>query len=499
MRRVSVDLDRVLGRTSMYGVLLAVLTALAGWALLGSLVGALSQSAGDLVASLGVCVGVSVGANCLVGAAVRAPSRHASSVSTGLLLFFLLWPSVSTRDVLAAALAALVATASKYLLVVRGRRLVNPAAFGALVVAALGIGAPVWWVATPWMLPAVAVGGALVLRRAGGWGVAGLVVVTALSGTVLRLVLAGAAPGQALSTALLSYPVVFLAVFMATEPLTLPSRRWQRGVVAVLMGVLVCLTVTVTLGAHTLTTGPEAGIVVANLVAAVLAGRGAAGDLRVVEVLRPTPGIAEVVLAPRRPVPFLAGQYVELTVPTALDVRGNRRVFSLAGTPAQARGAEPRLRVAFRVPERPSAVKAALVAMPEGAVVRREGIRGDFLLPGDPQVPLLLVAGGIGVTPFLAQLGDLHERGEERDVVLVHVVRGAADAACSRELAGPGVEVVTVVAGLPPSAGEVLAHCPDAARRCALVSGPPGFVAAVRGALGEVGVRRVVTDSFTGY
>lgn len=491
------------GAPRCYGVLLAVLTALAGWALLGSLVGALSQSAGDLVASLGVCVGVSVGANCLVGAAVCAPSRHASSVSTGLLLFFLLWPFVSTRDVLAAALAAalaaLVATASKYLLVVRGRRLVNPAAFGALVVAALGIGAPVWWVATPWMLPAVAVGGALVLRRAGGWGVAGLVVVTALSGTVLRLVLAGAAPGQALSTALLSYPVVFLAVFMATEPLTLPSRRWQRGVVAVLMGVLVCLTVTVTLGAHTLTTGPEAGIVVANLVAAVLAGRGAAGDLRVVEVLRPTPGTAEVVLAPRRPVPFLAGQYVELTVPTALDVRGNRRVFSLAGNPAQARGAEPRLRVAFRVPERPSAFKAALVAMPEGAVLRSEGIRGEFLLPGDPQVPLLLVAGGIGVTPFLAQLGDLRERGEERDVVLVHVVRGAADAACSRELAGPGVEVVTVVAGLPPSAGEVLAHCPDAARRCALVSGPPGFVAAVRGALGEVGVRRVVTDSFTGY
>lgn len=274
MTRASVRLDRLLGRTSMYMLLLAVLTVLAAWALLGSLVGALPQSSVDLVSSLAVCVGVAVGANCLIASLVHAPRRHVSALSTGLLLFFVLWPSTDTVDVLAAAAAAVVATASKYLLVVRGRRLVNPAAFGALVVAVVGIGAPVWWVATAWMLPVVLVGGALVLRRSGGGGVAVLVASVALVGTSLRLVLAGSPSASALTTAVVSYPVVFLALFMATEPLTLPPRRWQRHSVAVLMGVLVCLPVTAHLGAWVFTLGPEAGIVLANLVAALLAGRG---------------------------------------------------------------------------------------------------------------------------------------------------------------------------------------------------------------------------------
>jgi Flavodoxin reductases (ferredoxin-NADPH reductases) family 1 len=507
MTRTLLRLDRLLGRTSMYGLLLAVLTLLAAWALLGSLVGALPQSFVDLASSLAVCVGVAVGANCMIGSLVHAPRRHVSALSTGLLLFFLLWPSSSTVDVLAAAAAALVATASKYLLVVRGRRLVNPAAFGALVVAVVGIGAPVWWVATAWMLPVVLVGGALVLRRAGGGGVAVVVASVALVGTALRLVLSGSPMVSALTTAVVSYPLVFLALFMATEPLTLPPRRRQRGIVAVLMGVFVCLPVTAHLGSWAFTLGPEAGIVLANLVAAVLAGRGTAGDLEVVGVRRPAPHVAEVVLAPRRPLSFRAGQYVELTVPSAADVRGNRRVFSLTSPPGEAQGSRPLLRVAFRLPGRPSAFKAALVALPAGAVVRSEGIRGDFLLPEDPQVPVLMVARGIGVTPFLGQLADLRERGEARDVVLVHVVRDAGDAALVEHLreSDSGVAVLVVEEGEDREqraefgAGEFLACCPDLRSRRAYVSGAPGFVAHTREALMRAGAAGVVTDTFTGY
>ena len=33
-------------------------------------------------------------------------------------------------------------------------------------------------------------------------------------------------------------------------------------------------------------------------------------------------------------------------------------------------------------------------------------VGGDFCLPRDPSVPLLLAAGGIGVTPFISQLMD---------------------------------------------------------------------------------------------
>ncbi|HEY0273932.1 MAG TPA: HipA N-terminal domain-containing protein, partial [Chitinophaga sp.] len=42
--------------------------------------------------------------------------------------------------------------------------------------------------------------------------------------------------------------------------------------------------------------------------------------------------------------------------------------------------------------------------MPVGARVGATGLGGDFLLPADRARPLLLIAGGIGITPFAAQL-----------------------------------------------------------------------------------------------
>ncbi|MGO3796404.1 MAG: hypothetical protein ACTJGR_04690, partial [Pauljensenia sp.] len=189
-------------------------------------------------------------------------------------------------------------------------------------------------------------------------------------------------------------------------------------------------------------------------------------------------------------------------------VRGNRRVFSLTSAPGEAQGPRPLLRIAFRLPGRPSAFKAALVALPAGAVVRSEGIRGDFLLPEDPQVPVLMVARGIGVTPFLGQLADLRERCEARDVVLVHVVCNPGDAALVEHLreSDSGVAVLVVEeqqkdrerrTGL--GAGELLACCPDLRSRRAYVSGAPAFVAEAREALARAGAAGVVTDTFTGY
>ena len=498
-------LDRALGRTSMYGVLVGVLSTLALWALLGSLVGGLPQSPLDLATSLVLCVGASVISNRVCAAVAHAPTRHASALATGLLLFFLLWPAATATDMLAATLAAVLANASKYLLVARGRRLVNPAAFGAVVVAVAGIGAPVWWVANSWMLPLVLVGGLVVLRRAGGTEIALVVGAIALIGTVLRLALTGTAPLDAFPTAVVSYPVVFLALFMATEPLTLPPLRRQRMMVAALMGVLVCLPVTAHLGAWAFTLGPEAAIVGANLVSWALAGRGAAGALEIVEIHRPTPTIAEVVLAPGRPLNFHAGQYVELTVGTGMAIAGNRRVFSLVSAPQEASGERPRLRVAFRVPPHPSAFKTQLLSLSGGAVVRGEGIRGEFLLPEDSSVPVLMVARGIGVTPFLSQLRDLDARGEERDVVLLYVVRDPADAALVEGMGGPGVRVV-VISDEGGRSGErrngVLdpaRHCPDLTSRQAFVSGAPDFVRRTRSDLAQAGVVSVRTDTFSGY
>ena len=518
--------DTILGRVSMYALLAGGLGVLAVWSLAGAALGVLPQAPADLAAPLLVCVGASLAANRAAAALLHAPVRHESALVTGLLLYFVMWPSAGAADLAAAAAAACAATVGKYLLVVRGRRLVNPAAFGALVVAIAGIGAPVWWVATPWMLIPVLVLGAAVVWRAGGGEVAAVVALIGIFGTAARLTVSSAAPGEALTTTIVSYPVVFLAFLMATEPLTLPPRRWQRLVVAGVMGVLVCLPVTVDLGSRSLTLGPEAAVVAANLAGAALAlavsGRGAAGWLRIVSVERPTLRLARVELEAARPVRFRAGQYLELTVPGAGGPRGNRRVFSLVNSPTSTAGESPssmmegtgraprtsagatRLAVVYRVPDHPSAFKRALTGMVAGAAVRAEGIRGDFVLPDDPREPLLLVARGVGVTPFLSQVADLAAAAPgapTRDVVLVHLVADPADAVLSRDLSAPGLRVV--IAAVEPDhvleAHQVRDWCPDAERRRAYVSGSPAFVGDARGALRAAGVRRVVTDAFAGY
>ena len=140
---------------------------------------------------------------------------------------------------------------------------------------------------------------------------------------------------------------------------------------------------------------------------------------------------------------------------------------------------------------------------------------GDFRLPRDPSTPLLLAAGGIGVTPFISQLRDLANRGQSRDVVLVYVVRSVEEIAFRDELSELGTRVVLFVTGdsagapdLPTTwihggaeAGseQLLAAVPDLKQRRVLVSGSPSFIANFRAAVRKVGVSRVLTDAFLGY
>ena len=139
---------------------------------------------------------------------------------------------------------------------------------------------------------------------------------------------------------------------------------------------------------------------------------------------------------------------------------------------------------------------------------------GDFSLPRDPSVPLLLVAGGIGVTPFISHLRDLAARAETRDVVLVYVVRNGQEIAFREELAELDTRVVLFAptdadlpplpatwtyGGADPTSEDLLTAVPDLSRRKVLISGSPAFIGRLRAAVREAGVPRVRTDAFLGY
>jgi ferredoxin-NADP reductase len=484
---------------------------LALWSLLGATLRTISQYNGDLLASLAVAVVVTLAANSVVSLCVRAPLRFSSSLITALLIYFLMWPAATVSKLWPVALACMVAVAGKFLLVPFGRRLVNPAAFGALVVAVVGVGVPSWWVATGWMLWPVLVLGAVVLWRAGGWDAALACFVVYLGLSVEWLMRTnGTGFGETLSTALVSYPIVFLSLFMVTEPLSGGPTRWQRVLVGAVTGLIASRPLNVSFGEHALTLGPEFALVAGTVVAAVLAfaaaamdshATGGGGRLTVAHVERLAPSLVEVEFFSKRPRKYLPGQALEVTVPGGGGTRGNRRVLSLVGTDPQ------RLRVTYRLPTKASKFKLRLAAAKPGLAVRSEGIRGDFTL-GSGNDPVVMVARGVGITPFLSQIEDVVLSEGTRDVVLIHVASWPDDAVLTSRLAArlgaeklmaAGVRLIQVESESSLAVPELLRICPDVQQRRALVSGSPAFVARARQALNSAGVSKVKTDTFSGY
>jgi ferredoxin-NADP reductase len=512
-------LDRQLGKVTMYRLVTILLLLLAAVVVVLTATGTFTDPftvRAELI-SLVVLVAASVASSRLLGLLWRVRPHTESAVITALLLWFLFWPTTQVVDLAWLAAAALLANVSKYVIAWRGRHVLNPAAAGAVLVILVqdlaGRETPInatWWIAAEKLLPFVAVAALLVLWRTRRLDVGLLFTAVASAGGVWGLTQGlGSTLDAAVRTVAYSFPVVFVAAFMVTEPLTLPPRRAQQLVVAAVTGVLFAAGPLLTLvdvtapsfGVVSLSL-PEVAIVLGNLVAFVLARRHGV-ELELTSSTRPTPETRELTFRPTRATRFVPGQYVELTVPHAgTDSRGSRRTFSISSSPA----GDGSMSIALRVPEPASSFKQALVGLEPGCTVRATGVGGDFVLPADTSVPVVLVAGGIGITPFLSQLRHV----PDRDAVVVWGVPSAAEVPLADDLAGARVVLVcperpaqlapgwTHVEATVLSADIVAEAVPDLAERRAYVSGPPAMVNAVRPGLRRR-AKRVRTDYFTGY
>ena len=490
-------IDAITGRLSMYRwATIALSIVLASGVLLGFL-DAIGPDPYGILGTVGVVVVATIGANEIAARLAHVVPHRESAVITALIVSCIVQPSLDTAALVAAAGAGIIASLSKYLLVWRGRHLLNPAATGVFIAGVvgyyLGQGVGFWWVATGPMLPIVALGALVLLDRSRRLDVGLIFIVTAVVLISIRLLSTGSTLWGAPATVLTLFPVVFLAGFMLSEPLTLPPRRWQQWLTAGVTAVV--FSVPFSLGP--IYTSPELALIIGNLVAFAVSRRTAV-SLR----LRDSTALSPYAVAHRfdlaHPLHFEAGQYLELHLPHRADIRGLRRVFSIASPPSDAVGEHPQLTVAMRAPENGSSFKAALAALEPGSRVAVTQVAGDFVLPRDPSVPLLLVAGGIGMTPFASQLSEIAARGERRDIVMIvvpsnpdEVLFDDAIAAARARLEVVTIEQLTVDA--------LRALVPDLATRRAFVSGAPAIVSAATGALRAAGARRVRTDYFVGY
>jgi ferredoxin-NADP reductase len=210
---------------------------------------------------------------------------------------------------------------------------------------------------------------------------------------------------------------------------------------------------------------------------------------------------------------FKAGQYINLTLvdPPETDAEGNVRTFSIASAPE-----EDHLLVATRM--RDSAFKRVARRMPVGTEVRLEGPYGNLTLHPDARRPAVLLAGGIGITPFRSILVHAARASLPHRLLLFYANRRPEDAAFLDELqalprANPHYTFIGTMTAMeqshrswsgetghitPAMLGKVL---PDNARPIYYVAGPPGMVTGVQVMLNSIAVTNedIRTEKFAGY
>lgn len=501
MNALKSRVDTWLGHFTMYSLILWVLTILAAYSMLLNVLGWLTFGLPQMLVHFALCLGLSYGSNRLLAPVFRVSPHSESSLITGLLIYFLFWPTFAVLDVAGVALACVLATVSKYALAFRERHIFNPAACGAFITGLTGLNIATWWAATPAMLWVVVPGILLVLYRTRKLLMASVFMVVATSIVCVELLSHGSTFAESLWQPLAQRPLLFFVGFMLSEPLTLPPRRWQQVALAAVVGVVFAVPYNLGFVANS----PELALLLGNAIAFLLGQRG--GVLLAFSGSRAlSPGNTEFRFEPKRPVHFAPGQFMELNLPHAgSDGRGQRRVFSITSAPGS-----PELTFGVGTAEPVSTAKKVLLALQPGDIVRGTAVGGDFLLPRDAGRPVLLIAAGIGITPFLSHLAS--GAGRTRDTVLLYLAPSRSELAGLEELEASGARIIARLAdgSTPPAfmhdagkeridAGSLKQLVPDISTRHVYVSGSPASVDSLRATARGAGARSVRVDSFAGY
>jgi ferredoxin-NADP reductase/Na+-translocating ferredoxin:NAD+ oxidoreductase RnfD subunit len=496
-------IDQILNQMSMYRLLSAALTTLWIFSLYLSLFGQLTFSPLELVASAAVLILSAYGFNVLFGWLFDVRTHDESSFITAFILFFLFNPSTNPSDLAALALVAMMAMGTKYILAIKGRHIFNPAAAGAVIVGMVGVTYATWWVATPVLIPVTLLFAFLILykTRRLTLGVIFLAIATPL---IVILSMLNGQPLLAAVTSLASWPLLFFVGFMLSEPLTLPPRRWQR----YLVGIIVAVLFAVPLSIGELSSSPALALVIGNLIAFIFTQRKHI-QLTFKERRRLSPSSEEYVFETRQPLAFTAGQYMEITIPHAhKDGRGIRRIFSIVSPPG-----ESIIRFGIKMFEQPSTFKNTLRDMQPGTTVDATGIGGDFVLPKDTAAPLLFVAGGIGITPFISHLRSMQDANQAKEVVLIYAASSVEELAYADIIEASGIRVIAIAntnKNIEKNNWTILdtqritddlikKYVPDVSDRNAYISGPPQMVDSTKAILKKMQAKHITCDYFTGY
>lgn len=208
---------------------------------------------------------------------------------------------------------------------------------------------------------------------------------------------------------------------------------------------------------------------------------------------------------PEKNVSFLPGQYYYFTLPKLdfPDSRGATRHFTIASSPTETE----LIMLTTRIREE-SGYKKTLDALPIGSVVEIEGPNGTLILDeSEKESSHVLIAGGIGITPFRSIIKYNVDKKLKIPMYLIYS-NNSPEFVYKKELdqiakSNDYIKIAyfdsSVSGHLNESSLRALIANDDSLNATFWLVGPPPFIDAVEVALEKLKINNVRSEKFTGY
>lgn len=210
---------------------------------------------------------------------------------------------------------------------------------------------------------------------------------------------------------------------------------------------------------------------------------------------------------------YIAGQFAffELDNLRFEDPRGKRRHFTLSSSPT-----EDGI-VQFTTRLRGFGLKETLRQAPLGLEVELEGARGRFCLPESADAPIVLLGGGIGVTPFRSMLRYAADELLPHQITMLYAAASPDHLAFRREFElvpqeHPNIKIVLTVTDASNDstwqgergridAAKIQKYVADIPNSIFYTCGPPPMVQAMEELLISINIpgERIRLERFSGY